>query len=554
MTTAGMVAESDSGRAAQRRVSGRHGAVRRERRWDDRADWVLLIVLVTAVFAAYWTTFVGIVDTWIRSEAFRHGILIFPIAAYLIWQRRDRLVCVPRAYSRLGLALVAVSSFAWWVGDLLAVQALMQLGAVAMFPTLVLALIGRQAASVIAFPLGFMMFAVPFGEFLIPYLINFTAAFTVDTLNVLGIPVFRDGRYFHIPTGSYEVARACSGLNYFIVTLVLATLLAHLLFSTVRKALLFVGFALLLAVVANAIRAIAIVLLLHTTELDIAAGEDHAFVGWIIYALMMAALVAAGDRFRDPPSADDTATEQNFGGAPTPDARFVRRPLTLGSLAFVLVLTGPALATVTRQDVPSAAIIASGLPAQAGRWREVANADDTWRPGYQGYSRQSLARYTETGAGSVDVAVVRYFQQESTEITDSANSVVASDGWTWRNVNRWQIAAGSEPELEVQERVVSNGVQERLVWQWLQVGTTPVDNVLEAKYYEIRGLIAGRPVVSSAVMLSTPVLLTVEQSRALLERFAAEYFDGLQRCLTINNSDPACTVGASLEGETSVRD
>ena len=40
------------------------------------------------------------------------------------------------------------------------------------------------------FPLGFLFFAVPFGDFLLPVLMQWTADFTVLALRATGIPVY----------------------------------------------------------------------------------------------------------------------------------------------------------------------------------------------------------------------------------------------------------------------------------------------------------------------------------------------------------------------------
>ncbi|TNY03004.1 archaeosortase/exosortase family protein, partial [Escherichia coli] len=66
----------------------------------------------------------------------------------------------------------------------------------------------------IAFPLGFLFFAVPFGDFLTPWLMERTADFTVVALRASGIPVFREGLEFIIPSGSWSVVQACSGIRY----------------------------------------------------------------------------------------------------------------------------------------------------------------------------------------------------------------------------------------------------------------------------------------------------------------------------------------------------
>jgi len=51
------------------------------------------------------------------------------------------------------------------------------------------------------FPLGFLLLMVPNGEALIQPLIAFTADFTVGAVRLVGIPVYREGPFFTMPTG-----------------------------------------------------------------------------------------------------------------------------------------------------------------------------------------------------------------------------------------------------------------------------------------------------------------------------------------------------------------
>jgi len=63
-----------------------------------------------------------------------------------------------------------------------------------MVPAVILALFGTAWLRVLAFPLAFLFFAVPFGEVFVPTLIDWTADFTVAALTATGIPVFREER------------------------------------------------------------------------------------------------------------------------------------------------------------------------------------------------------------------------------------------------------------------------------------------------------------------------------------------------------------------------
>jgi exosortase len=66
------------------------------------------------------------------------------------------------------------------------------------------AVLGTQAARVLAFPLMFLFFCVPVGEFLIEPMMEATADFTVAALRLSGIPVYREGLQFVIPSGNWS--------------------------------------------------------------------------------------------------------------------------------------------------------------------------------------------------------------------------------------------------------------------------------------------------------------------------------------------------------------
>ena len=55
---------------------------------------------------------------------------------------------------------------------------------------------------------------MPFGEFALPQMMEWTANFTVLALRLSGIPVFREGLQFVIPSGNWSVVEACSGVRY----------------------------------------------------------------------------------------------------------------------------------------------------------------------------------------------------------------------------------------------------------------------------------------------------------------------------------------------------
>lgn len=148
-----------------------------------------------------------------------------------------------------------------------------------------------------AFPLGFLLFAVPVGEALIPPLQQVTAWFTVEGLRLTGIPVWWEGLYLSIPAGHFEVAEACSGLRYLMASVALGVLYAYLTYRSPWRRLAFVVLSMVMPIVANGIRAYGIVMIAHLEEMKYATGVDHLIYGWLFFGLvvLLDVLVRSGE-------------------------------------------------------------------------------------------------------------------------------------------------------------------------------------------------------------------------------------------------------------------
>jgi exosortase len=115
------------------------------------------------------------VSIWARSDTFAHGFLVVPIVLWLVWRQRHALAVVAPTPSAWLLGPMAAVAFVWLLGDLASVNSVTQLALTALLVLAVPAVLGLPAAKVIVFPLAFLFFAVPLGEFLLPQLMSWTA-------------------------------------------------------------------------------------------------------------------------------------------------------------------------------------------------------------------------------------------------------------------------------------------------------------------------------------------------------------------------------------------
>ncbi|MCU0952380.1 MAG: exosortase A [Burkholderiaceae bacterium] len=336
--------------------------------------FALVALLLAVTILLFLPTAQSMASIWSRSETFTHGWLVLPAALWFVWQRRMVLAATPLQPFWPALIVVAAGGALWLLAELSGSNSPAHFALVIMGVGAVVAATGLGWAQVLAFPLMFLFFAVPFGEALVPVLIDWTADFTVAALRLVGVPVFREGNDLTVPSGRWSVVEACSGVRYLLSSLMIGTLYAWLMYRSPRRRALFMLAALLVPVVANWLRAFLIVLLGHLSDNRIAAGVDHLVYGWVFFGIVIFALFAAGARWREDdaelPSSPAPALPQSLGG------------LARGALATAgLLVLWPIAAMAMMVPVDTRAIVPV-MPADAGGWRGT-EATPGWRANWQ---------------------------------------------------------------------------------------------------------------------------------------------------------------------------
>lgn len=204
------------------------------------------------VAAADWATMAG---KWWSVSTYNHVLFVPLIVGWLAWVRRRQVgALVPRAWWP-GLAALAGALFLWLLGRLAGVNSASQLGAVLALQAAVPALLGPRVAAALLFPLAYMLFLVPFGDELVPALQMITADIVIWLTRVSGVPAHIEGVFIDTPVGLFEVAEACSGVQFLVAMLALGVLIAQTCFRGWGRRVAFLAFALALPILANGVRA-----------------------------------------------------------------------------------------------------------------------------------------------------------------------------------------------------------------------------------------------------------------------------------------------------------
>lgn len=476
---------------------------------------------LVAVLGLYGTTVLSMVDIWWRSETFAHGFLIVPISLYLIWQRRATVLRNRPIPSAWGLALVLVAALAWAAAARIDVLLGTQLALVTLVIGVVLGVLGTGVVRSMLFPLGYLFFAVPMGDALIPPLRDFTARFSVMILQFAHMPVLLEGRYISIPTGTFEVAEACSGLRYLIASVVLGTVYAYLAYRSAWRRLLFIAFAVVVPIIANAVRAAGIVALAYASDMHLATGVDHIIYGWIFFGLVMFALFWAGQFLREPDAAPEEAAAAR--AAPTEPGTDSASAWKIYAIALLLVVgagAGPGM--LHWLGVRAAAVVEPArmsAPAGRGPWQGPFKTQDDWRPVFPGASGRFLRVYRD-GAESVYLYSAYYERQrQGAELIKWGNRVY--DGQVWVRVASGvrEVKLASGQRLRVRETVIRSGPTDRVVWSWYRIGDRVTASALDAKLLAAWEDLRHGGAVAAVVAVAADYQLGPQQARDVLRRF-----------------------------------
>ncbi|MDP8912600.1 MAG: exosortase A [Pseudomonadota bacterium] len=456
-----------------------------------RLHLIALAVAVSAILLLFHADATGMVRVWMESQTFNHCALILPIIGWLVWQRLPELRQLePRAWAP-GLLLVAVGAAGWLLGEAGGVALARHAGLVLMLQGTVIACLGKNVARGLAFPIFYALFLIPAGQELVPPLQTITADICMALLGLVGIPAHIEGIFITVPTGYFEVAEACSGVQFLIAMLAYGALVANVCFRSWKRRALFMLVAVVIPIVANGVRAWGTIYIASLTSNDFAAGLDHVIYGWVFFALVIALVMAAGwplfDRRASDPWFDPMKLRERCRGS---SPIWPIAAATLGIAALPLAWSA---AVASAADASPSEII---LPAVPG-WQPVpASGGRLWQPSFVGADLFRMARYRNAAGHEVDLAVAVFMrQQEGRELVGFGQGAVVPGGpWAW-------ASNGPAPPGGRLDRIASHGAV-REVATFYRVGSILTGSAAAVKLETMKTRLLGGPQRAVAVMVA----------------------------------------------------
>ena len=249
------------------------------------AEWILLVGLValTAPTLGY------IVDVSWSTESGGHGPIVLVTGAWLIWRMWPEVAKVAQPVSTRRFLLffvpLLILAIIAKITQIIEIEGYLVYGVIV---SVVYGLIGMRAMRLLLFPLLYMAFVVPPPDSLVAAITNplktYISEYAVLFLYKLGYPI--GGAGVTIQIGQYQllVAQACSGLNSLVSLSAISSFYVYLQRGAhVGYSIFLLATILPVAVFANFIRVLILILLTYHVSESAAQGFLHNFAGLTMF-------------------------------------------------------------------------------------------------------------------------------------------------------------------------------------------------------------------------------------------------------------------------------
>ncbi|MGA3043731.1 MAG: exosortase [Bryobacteraceae bacterium] len=259
-----------------------------------RLPWVAWAWFGALLLLCYAPVLSLLVWQWDNDPDMGHGFFVPVVAGFIVWQKRAELLALAPAPNWWGLAVVAYGALQLWIAALGAELFLARTAFVISIIGIVLLLGGTAWLRALAFPLFLLFFMIP-----IPTVVYNSLTFplqilasrvSTQALDMMQIPVLREGNVLELAQQRLSVVEACSGIRSLLSLTFLSLVYGYFFESQFwMRVVLFLS-TIPIAIVANASR-VTLTGVLTEYKPELAEGFFHTASGWVIFMVALGIMI-----------------------------------------------------------------------------------------------------------------------------------------------------------------------------------------------------------------------------------------------------------------------
>lgn len=254
---------------------------------------LLLAVIYYPTVGWMWTRWFG------GDSYYSHGPLIPLVSGALLWLKRRELAATQISSSKLGLFILSAGLLFHLLSALMFIQSISGFSLPIVIIGLVLYLFGWEFARITLFPLGFLFFIAPapmqFIAIITFKMKLFASHLAAIAVQLLGIPLVREGSIVHLSNTTIVIGDPCSGLRSLISLTALGILYAYLAKTSYSKRIALVLASIPIAIIANIVRVIGVIVVANFYgDRIVTDGLVHEAFGFSVFVIALAGLILTG--------------------------------------------------------------------------------------------------------------------------------------------------------------------------------------------------------------------------------------------------------------------
>jgi len=253
---------------------------------------------------------------WQDNEDMSHGMMVVPIVLFLIYHRREKLLSLKPKAGLGGLLMLIVGLLLFWAGNQADVTFIGLVSVMIVLAGTVWWLLGWEFLKELAFPISFLIFAIPFPglDMMVALPLRFIMSkASVLVLNTIGIPVVLSGtgilsapdQALHLVAGqrfAVDVANPCSGIRSLFALMMVTALFAQFTLNNVWKKWILFLCSPPLAVAGNLARIIMLTIGTVAFGSEFALGKNplenpswfHLTAGYLVFIVALCGMMGVG--------------------------------------------------------------------------------------------------------------------------------------------------------------------------------------------------------------------------------------------------------------------
>ncbi|HMS83533.1 MAG TPA: VPLPA-CTERM-specific exosortase XrtD [Nitrospira sp.] len=483
---------------------------------------VLIIVLLVCLYA---DSLVFLFSRWFGSEDYSHGLFVPLISGFLIWQARQQLSHLPRNQSWWGLAVIGLGLLLYGVGELSTLYLVLHISLWIVLVGLAITLVGIRGMKVIAFPLGYLLTAIPLPTFFYANLSSqlqlWSSSLGVGCLQLVGVMAFREGNVIDLGPVQLQVVEACSGIRYLLPLTSLALLCAYLFKDAMWKRVVLVLSSIPISILINGFRIGVIGVLVEFYGKGAAEGFYHLFEGWVIFMVSFGLLIlemvwlgrlGAGslrkslrEYLRWTNHEVDTVAHGEV--IAISNRLFSPGPAYLCSVALFAPCALLGTLFLDRDEHPPARMAFVDFPMQIHEWRGHTFSLEQRYLDTLRFDDYILADYQAEGQQHVNFYAAYYRSQRKGQSAHSPQSCLPAGGWEIASLTQTMIPSpqAMQQPILVNRAVIQKGDQKQIVLYWFKQRERHLTDEYLVKFYLLWDALSRQRTDGALVRLASPV-------------------------------------------------